>query len=77
MKTTADIAIELAPTLPDEDEKNRWRKAQKNEAGTLRWMGILVATIRNDEVQRNEEGCKEAKICMTEATARVNVRISQ
>ena len=76
--TAADIAIELAPTLPGEDEKVRWRKAQKNnETGTLRWLGTLVATVGNNEVQWNEDGCKEAQICITEAKTRTITRTSQ
>ena len=37
------------------------------EAGTLRWLGTHVATVGDNEVHWNEDGCKEAQICITEA----------
>ena len=78
LKTAADIAIELGPTMPDEDEKVRWRKARKNnETGTLRWLGTQVATVCNNEVHWNEDGCKEAQICIMEAKTRTNTRTNQ
>ena len=78
LKTAADIASELAPTTPDEDEKVRWRKAQKNtEAGTVRWLGTQVATVSDNEVHWSVDGCKEAQICINEAKLRTSARTNQ